>query len=276
MSRSRNYCFTLNNYTAEELSHLQAIAPECKYLIFGLEVGESGTPHIQGYVEFENTRSLPATKKFISNRAHLETRKGTSKQASDYCKKEGKFQEFGVMSCKGARTDITQAKDLLKAGMHIRQFRDEYPELYSRYRNTFLDYADDYLHKGDRTIRTRGIWIYGPTGTGKSYKASELAEGDCYYKPDDGKWWDSYRGQKTVILDDFRGELLYSQLLKLLDIWPYHVPRRNREPLPFTSELVIITSSLHPSKVYCNLHSDDKIDQLLRRIDLVFLESRKD
>lgn len=274
MSTSRNYCFTLNNYTAEELEHLQNIEDKCNYLILGIEVGESGTPHIQGYIEFNNSKSLSATKKLISNRVHLETRRGTAKQASEYCKKDGNFQEFGTLSNQGARTDIAEAIEELKDGKPLDEFILENPSLYARYRNTFIDVSDIVQRKQHRTTMTKGIWFYGPTGTGKSHHAFELAGDDHYLKVDDSKWWDGYKGQKTVILNDFRGEITYSTLLQLIDKWPYKVPRRGREPVPFTSEMVIITSSLHPSEVYHNLHSRDKLDQLLRRIELVLLESR--
>lgn len=274
MSRSRNYCFTLNNYTTEEVKHLQSIVPKCNYLILGFEVGESGTPHIQGYVEFENAKTLTATKKLISSRVHLESRRGTAKQASEYCKKDSEFQEYGTLSTQGCRTDIVDAIDDLKDGKPITEFILENPTLYARYRNTFLDVVDILQRKQQRTTMTRGIWFYGPTGTGKSHKAFELAGDDFYLKVDDGKWWDGYTGQKTVILNDFRGEVTYAQLLNLIDKWPYKVPRRNREPVPFTSELIIITSSLHPSQVYVNLHAKDHLAQLLRRLEVVLLETR--
>lgn len=43
-------------------------------------------------------------------------------------------------------------------------------------------------------------WIYGETGTGKSYLSSQRWP-DAFRKPQN-KWWDGYKGQKTVILDD--------------------------------------------------------------------------
>jgi len=44
MERSRNFVFTLNNYTTEEVELVKEW--DCKYLIFGKEIGESGTPHL--------------------------------------------------------------------------------------------------------------------------------------------------------------------------------------------------------------------------------------
>lgn len=47
-NRVRRFCFTLNNYTKEEEDYLQAFP--CTWLVMGKEVGESGTPHLQGEV----------------------------------------------------------------------------------------------------------------------------------------------------------------------------------------------------------------------------------
>lgn len=85
---SRNYCFTLNNYEDSDLENLQN--PDtlslCSYLIYAKEVGESGTPHLQGYVVFHKPTRLSACKKFLP-RAHFEVRKGSHLQALKYCQK---------------------------------------------------------------------------------------------------------------------------------------------------------------------------------------------
>lgn len=46
----RNWCFTLNNYTAEEVEVLKGDLPQVKYIVFQRERGhEDGTAHLQGY-----------------------------------------------------------------------------------------------------------------------------------------------------------------------------------------------------------------------------------
>ena len=86
----------MNNYSEVEFELLLKV--QSKYLVVGKEVGESGTPHLQGYVEFENARTLGGVKKLIGDRAHLEIRRGSAKQASEYCKKDGDFIEIGEIS----------------------------------------------------------------------------------------------------------------------------------------------------------------------------------
>ncbi|MGN5495186.1 hypothetical protein ACLJCJ_09470, partial [Campylobacter coli] len=78
------------------------------------------------------------------------------------------------------------------------------------------------------------------TGTGKSHIARELAENQPIYNHTvkDKGWWDRYEQQPVVIFDDFRGEIEYNEILKLVDKYPHHVSRRGQKPLSFNSNLV--------------------------------------
>ena len=54
-SRGRRWVFTLNNYTVDEELELTATLSNGAFIRFACyshEVGESGTPHLQGYVAF--------------------------------------------------------------------------------------------------------------------------------------------------------------------------------------------------------------------------------
>ena len=91
MSRSRSWCFTLNNYTQDEEIAVQGL--DCVYLVYGREVGsDEHTPHLQGFIHMKSQHTLSAMKKRIT-RAHFEVRKGTVDEATDYCKKDGDFFE---------------------------------------------------------------------------------------------------------------------------------------------------------------------------------------
>jgi len=111
MSRAKRWCFTLNNYTTDEWSRLVAggNADNVEYVIYAKETGESGTPHIQGFVIFK-AAIRPGTGKtrLGSERYHLEVSRGTPQQAADYCKKDGDFYEFGDCPAvsQGKRTDL--------------------------------------------------------------------------------------------------------------------------------------------------------------------------
>lgn len=97
MAQSHRWVFTLNNYTDVCQEDLRALSASrcCKYLVFGREVGASGTPHLQGFVIFEDRVRFNTAKSRIHPRAHVEAARGSAIQAADYCKKENDFEEFG-------------------------------------------------------------------------------------------------------------------------------------------------------------------------------------
>nr|WAE43157.1 MAG: replication associated protein [Cressdnaviricota sp.] len=65
VNAAKNWCFTLNNYTEEDIESLRNCG--AKKYVFQEEVGEEcGTPHLQGHMEFETKirwSSLKLTKK---------------------------------------------------------------------------------------------------------------------------------------------------------------------------------------------------------------------
>jgi len=93
MSKSRNWCFTLNN--PEEVVYDVDKFQNVKLLVAGLETGESGTLHYQGYVELKTPRALSALKVLFPT-AHWEVRRGNRLQAVTYCLKEYVDDQGGI------------------------------------------------------------------------------------------------------------------------------------------------------------------------------------
>lgn len=87
--RARSWCFTVNNYTDEDIDtlthHFLEIYKTKKY-IFQEEIGKNDTPHLQGVVNFVNPQSFNAMKK-ISPTAHWEICRNLP-AALNYCSKE--------------------------------------------------------------------------------------------------------------------------------------------------------------------------------------------
>lgn len=143
---SRRYCFTLNNYTEPEYAHvLDALRSNTKYWVVGKEVGESGTPHLQGFCIFDSVWTLARIKRVVSDRAHFEFARGTSKQASDYCKKDGSFEEGGTCpNSQGRRSDwdqyISDVKELGRIPTR-RELCTRWPSLYARYPKACVEIA---------------------------------------------------------------------------------------------------------------------------------------
>jgi len=144
----RRYCFTLNNYTDQDVEALKTLGDResTRYLVFGYEVGANGTPHLQGFVIFDHSLSFDLAKRRVSPRAHLEAAKGNSKQAAEYCKKDGNFLEFGDFpGNQGKRTDWDGYKEWVIELGRVPSRKEivlKFPGLYARYRRACVDYAE--------------------------------------------------------------------------------------------------------------------------------------
>jgi len=206
MAQSKRFCFTWNNYDDATMALLESFAAEhCPYLVYGKEVGDSGTPHLQGFFTLKVKKRLAALKKLLGSAPHFEAAKGTSTQASDYCKKDGDFVEFGSPPTPGQRTDLTAATDMIKAGKSIQEIAEACPAVFVKFgrglRDLKLTLEKSYDHSD-----VRGIWYVGAPGTGKSRKAR--ADNPSAYLKGQNKWWDGYNGEPTVILDDLDTNVL--------------------------------------------------------------------
>lgn len=93
ISPAIRWCFTFNNYTDEEYN---SIVPQfrllAKYYVIGKEVGESGTPHLQGYVEFKK-KCRPLSHK-LPKGIHWKKCKGDRDSNYDYCTKDNSYIIF--------------------------------------------------------------------------------------------------------------------------------------------------------------------------------------
>jgi len=79
---------TLNNYTQLDIAAFELlIQPKATYYVFGKEIGESGTPHLQFMVCFQKQTSSVAVQKLLKAAWFVKSSMSTMKQASDYCKK---------------------------------------------------------------------------------------------------------------------------------------------------------------------------------------------
>jgi len=283
MSRTRNIVFTINNYSKGCIAAFrEAYEDISNYCVIGKEVGEQGTHHLQGYIELKNAMTFTAfNKRFSPKKVHgyarCEARRGTPQEAAEYCKKDGRFVEWGEPGPgRGTRSDLQELVDDIRAGaLKVDDIATDNATMYHKYGRTLHKIEDLYMRDQRRTEMTTGIWYFGTTGVGKSHTAFTSAKPrDIYNWKKDKGWQDGYTQQPIVVINDFRGHIPYDEMLQMVDKWPFEVPRRGREPCPFTSEKVIITSALPPWEVYHNRAAGDDIAQLLRRFCVIRLLPR--
>lgn len=283
MDRLRNCCVTWHvtgNNTYETLIDLIKTQDFVTYGILGREVcPTTQNKHLQGYLEFKDKKTLNSLIK-IWKGIHIEKRMGTQEQAIEYCKKDGDFAEFGEKKKQGLRTDISVFAENIKNGTYtVNHVLLENPQAYHCFGRTLEAIEAIVNEKKYRNWMTTCEWIYGPTGVGKSHYAYYNWDPEkCYeWKLDEKSGWqDGYRGQEYVVINDFRGEIPYNNLLKMIDKFPYYTPRRCKAPHPFLAKHIVITSSLPPEKVYKHRDAEDSLEQLLRRIVVINFKTRTD
>lgn len=249
VAKSKYYVFTVNNPTAQELaqlrSHCQQENGKVTYLCFGLEVGEAGTPHAQGYIELRNRSRITGVKKVAGlQRSHLETRRGSQDEAIEYCRKDGQFEEYGKksVSAQGKRTDLDDIRVLIKDGASELDVADGHWSQWVVYRRSFEAYRKLITPPKMR----RGLRVYviqGIAGVGKSGYIYNRFPG-VFSVPDPSlKWFDGYNGESVVLIDDYRGGGDPAMLLRLLDIYPLQVPVKGGF-VPWNPTTIFITSNL--------------------------------
>lgn len=272
----RGWFMTINNPTLKDFKALHQ--DDYTYCMGQIEVGDSGTAHIQCMVYYKNSRVCPIKK---YPRAFIEPCKSITASIL-YCSDPhtrvlGPWS-FGEMPQQGRRRDLEQIRDeILNGETNVNDILIRDPLTYHEFGRTLTKLEDYKMSQLFRTEMTLAIWFVGETGTGKSHRAFTGYSPKTHYKfPYDGQWWDNYRQQPIVVFNEFRGDsqVPFATMLELIDKFPVEVRRRNRPPMPFTSKLIIITSPLTPGKVFGRIDKDDNFDQFKRRVKVVRLDKK--
>lgn len=244
--RYRNWCSTLNNWTQEEYdAHLTL---KYKYLIIGKENShpdedekKEPTPHLQGFFQLEKPTTLSAIKRILP-RAHLEPMRGTPEQASEYCKKEGDYVEYGTLSKQGKRNDLDELRKAIEQTPTIstRLLLENHASAFARFPR-FIEACRKVYGKPDvlAWVQSPNLWWYGPAGCGKS-RAARAASSSLYVKMAN-KWWDGYDGEEDVLIDDLHPDQC-KYLTTYLKIWA--------DRYPFPAEVKCGSMFIRPKRLF--------------------------
>lgn len=131
--RSRGWCFTLNNWTDDDMVYLSDKETlGYRYIIFGCEVAPTtGTPHLQGFVYYDDAKSDKCIRKLFYG-CHLEPQKGSLGSNYKYTSKSGDFMEIGERPEQGKLTKEKIESIMLNPydNFHLyNQYRRSYREL---------------------------------------------------------------------------------------------------------------------------------------------------
>src|SRR5690554_2595936 len=248
----RNYLLTINNpeKNDNELKEYIEKLEHLKYCVFQREKGEQQkTEHIQMYIEFSISIRFNRMKKCFP-KAHIEKRRGTRKQARDYCMKPdtriGEVIEIGEwVDNQGKRTDLDDITDLIFGGADEHEIMFVYPKqylLYQKHIQTMINKHTEIKYKKEyRDIKC--IYINGKSGVGKSTYVLEKYGLDKVYRITDYKYpWDNYNYEKVVAFEEFHGQVKITDMLNYLDNKPCILPCRYNNKVAGYNIVFILTN----------------------------------
>ncbi len=259
--RAKDWCFTINNPRSKDWKKIWRMP--YKYLCFQVELGESGTPHFQGFIQFEEKLRLSALKK-LHKSAHWEKRRGTPYEAAHYCQKPvagcdcqhchdlvrfDHVHEAGYMTADNAARMHEVARCIIDTGLH--RAVERFPELYLQFPRGFESLALKTCPQRD--FETEVTVLYGIPGSGKTryamsgdlptYKLACFGQGTDFFGEYDPLF------HQVVVVDDFYGNWKYTTFLQVADRYPTEVHCKGGF-LQFLAKQLVITSNLAPDQWY--------------------------
>lgn len=209
--RTKNWVFTAHQMQMD----LSLLSPFVSYMIVGNEKTSIGGQHLQGYVQWKTRKSMNSCKTWLGRaiqastpdeqqtlcqRIHVEPRKGTPWQATEYCMKEGDFNEIGTRPIKPRQMHINASlhrkrntpssasqeivEDELQEVQHLVDTKGsdgvcaEHPLLYNKYMKYISAYAFISAERSNKKYLK------------ETYEHKEL-------RPHQQKWLDSLLSQTT-------------------------------------------------------------------------------
>nr|AOV86232.1 putative rep protein [uncultured virus]AOV86281.1 putative rep protein [uncultured virus] len=290
------WCFTVNNPVSDDLPKVWFANSDGQILglIYEPEDGESGTHHLQGYLELKpnprnkNGRSLKWMKENIDKHAHWAVARGSLEQNINYCSKEGKQvilgelkgdnRTQGAQKSRTVRSDqLLEVKKLLDEGAELEDIAQSHFKVFMHHAKMLKQYRDT-IAVTQRTRPTKLLVLTGPPGTGKSTRARRIAEAQCgpgggYYfqSPDNGRLWlDDYRPgsrkHKVGVIEEFTGAFCKPSLLfRLCDGMPLRMETKGGS-VEVCFDMIIITTNLLPRDWWSEeALPKERYDALMRR-----------
>lgn len=259
-------------------------------------------PHFQMYIEFYDPEYISVVKSeiFEDPSVHIEIRLQPRQDAMKYCKKihsrmhdhaltaeenQKRFGpwEFGKWRDQGTGGKLRRMQEAIADGMEVGALAEEEPETVLRHLRS-LQWLQENVDARKANAKDRKVNVrvfVGPTGSGKTHLALEEAmyycngvKGDVFMLSSLGSsttqnlWFDGYRNNKVLVIDDYDSWVPLSYLLRLLDKYPCTLNRKGGTLSAVWTE-VWITSNKHPSlwtdagKPISQVH----MDALMRRIN---------
>lgn len=282
--RLSRFVFTLNNYTEVEYEALKRYALGTTWFVMGKEIGENGTPHLQGACVIGQQTPFSTLKTSTGlRRAHIEPMRGKPEDSLVYCTKQDSLPfVHGSLPQPGKRTDLKDTLELVAKGATLRDLALN-PDVSVQACVVKFNRGLTALRSLRATPRNpetppKVYWICGETGTGKTRSCFEFGtkiagDNEVWISSGGLRWFDGYDGQRVAIFDDFRSKgVSFNFFLRLLDRYPLRVEFKGGF-VEWNPSHIFITTPDGPRTTFETRmeHRPEDIRQLERRLTGVYI-----
>lgn len=162
---SRKFVFTINNYTEAEVKRIKDIP--CARIVAGKEVGDEGTPHVQGAVVFTRPMRITAVRNALGGRAHVEEMMGTWSN-QDYCVKDGEVIRIADNTKQGSREDLVKFREAIKDGQSWLELCENHIPQMCKYHKFAVKYRELLIKESTKEFREIEVHVrWGGSGHGE-------------------------------------------------------------------------------------------------------------
>lgn len=275
-------------YSERVSEHNDNYAAQITYYLVTAEHLKQGTYHEHHLLHMSDPKGFEFYEKLLPG-GHIEKVKSL-KQMYIYCMKGDKISkadwdrykdsaedyglertivfEYGTQPHQGKSSGKRQVADLVLQGASDYELATTMPVNFMQNHAAIKALRCAYASKKRDASKPITVMVfYGPTACGKSFMARQFDDDAYVYDVATmDKWMDGYTGQNTIVLDEFRGQLTFSTLLKMTDRYGMQVQNKGGS-VQISADTILITAPKHPKDWYPNLANDEgNIDQLQRRI----------
>lgn len=232
------------------------------FFVAGRETApDTGRKHFQGYMEFPKEIKGARIKKCFRNRFPKGTEEhpgysiwfgapnASAQKNIEYCTKVDKDPWiYGEPRGKqqGRRTDLEEVMATIRGGATMQEVADNHSRLWVQYRRSFNEYAN--MCSKARNWPTQLIFIWGPTGTGKTMHAQELDPTPVFWESN--QFLNGYHGEDVILLDDFDYKKMSWQTFLVMTDRYKHTVNIKGGSMNFAPKTIIFTSNSDPKSWY--------------------------
>ncbi len=225
--RYRDWCVTDHDTSKKHVKCVRKALTDDDCVTAAIVTLEKGKKtekkHLQVFIRLKNAKTMSACKKaYFGGKSHLERRRGTPHEAWTYCEMECEpiFKKGKAPHPDEEAHATIWDQILLRIGEGATEWEllNEFPASFARY-STGIGKMMTLYYETNLMNRFREVsvtYLWGPTGSGKTRSILEDDPGGVYRVTNYKHPFDGYRGQKTIVFEEF-----YDTHMKITDMLMY-------------------------------------------------------